>query len=112
VAVPRLAAGGEVTVLDLTEGGVAGDLLALARGGGIDPLVWVLPGDLPRLDLGAGLDGDELADVRACPVPGSGDQGAGPDPAAHAALLGRVLGVLGEGAGLGSLAAALRALAQ
>jgi hypothetical protein len=112
VAVPRLAAGGEVTVLDLTEGGVAGDLLALARGGGIDPLVWVLPGDLPRLDLGAGLAGDELADVLAMAVAGSGDQGAGPDPAADAALLSRVLGVLSEDAGLGSLAAALRALAQ
>ena len=116
VAVPRLAAGGEVTVLDLTEGGVAGDLLALARGGGIDPLVWVLPGDLPRLDLGAGLAGDELADVLAVAVAGSGDQGAtlgaAPDPTADSALLSRVLGVLGADAGMGSLAAALRALAQ
>jgi len=119
VAVPRLAAGGEVTVLDLTEGGVAGDLLALARGGGIDPLVWVLPADLPRLDLGTGLAGDELADVLAVtmagsggPGAGSGGQGAGPDPAADAALLSRVLGVLGDGAGIGPLAAALRALAQ
>ncbi len=99
---PRLAAGGEVTVLDLTEGGVAGDLLALARGGGIDPLVWVLPGDLPRLDLGAGLAGDELADVLAMAVAGSGDQGAGPrsgrrcrpaQPGARRARRGRRAGV-------------------
>ena len=53
IAAPRLAAGGEVTVLDLTEGGVAADLLAVARRSGIDPRVWVLPADLPRLDLGA-----------------------------------------------------------
>ena len=48
----RLAAGGEVTVLDLSEGSVALDLLGFARTSGIDPLVWVLPEDLPRLDLG------------------------------------------------------------
>lgn len=112
IAVPRLAAGGEVTVLDLTEGAVAGDLLALARGGGIDPLVWVLPADLPRLDLGAGLRGEDLAEVLAATVAGSEERGAAGDAARDAALLGRVLGVLGPDAGPGELAAALRALAQ
>ncbi len=61
----RLAAGGQVTVLDLSEGAVAQDLLAMAAGAGADPLVWVLPGDLPRLDLGTGLSGEALADVLA-----------------------------------------------
>jgi hypothetical protein len=127
VAVPRLAAGGEVTVLDLTEGGVAGDLLALARGSGIDPLVWVLPSDLPRLDLGAGLAGEELADVLAVTAAGSGEPGPAADLAADAALLSRVLGALDLGApdlgaldlgapggraGIGPLTAGLRALAQ
>ena len=51
----RLAAGGEITVLDLSEGSVALDLLGFARASGVDPLVWVLPDDLPRLDLGTGL---------------------------------------------------------
>ncbi len=55
IALPRLASGGEVTILDLTEGGVAADLLAVARRLDIDPLVWVLPADLPRLELGTGL---------------------------------------------------------
>ena len=50
IAAPRLAAGGEVTVLDLTEGGVATDLLAVARRAGIAPVVWVLPTDLPQLE--------------------------------------------------------------
>jgi hypothetical protein len=112
VAVPRLAAGGEVTVLDLTEGGVAGDLLALARGSGIEPLVWVLPADLPRLDLGASLAGEELADVLAVTAAGSGEPGPASDPAADAALLSRVLGVLDGTAGIGPLTAGLRALAH
>jgi hypothetical protein len=50
-AVSRMAAGGEITVFDLTGGAVALDLLGFARASGTDPLVWVLPGDLPRLDL-------------------------------------------------------------
>jgi len=112
VAAPRLAAGGEVTVLDLTEGAVAADLLALARSCGIDPLVWVLPADLPRLDLGVGLAVGALADVLAVTVSASDAQGEVADPARDAALLGRVLAVLGPGAGIGSLLAALRALAQ
>ena len=110
IAVPRLAAGGEVTVLDLTEGAVAGDLLALARACGIDPLVWVLPADLPRLDLGSGLAGDALADVLALTVSGCDDSGA--DPARDAALLRQVIAVLGGSPRAGQLAAALRALAQ
>ena len=112
VAAPRLAAGGEVTVLDLTEGAVAGDLLALARSCGINPLVWVLPDDLPRLDLGVGLSADALADILAVTVSASDGQGAAADPARDAALLGRVLAVLGADAGIGPLMAALRALAQ
>lgn len=124
VAMPRLAAGGEVTVLDLTEGTVAADLIALARRSGIGPLVWVLPGDLPRLDLGAGLPGAALADVLALSAAGAGSAGAGsagagaagqepqPDAAHDAAILQRVLEVLGAEAGMAAVSAALRALAQ
>ena len=36
----RLAAGGEVTVLDLSEGAVAQELLAMACEAGVSPLVW------------------------------------------------------------------------
>ena len=62
-AANRLAAGGEITVLDLTEGSVALDLIGFARASGIDPLVWVLPDDLPRLDLGSGQGRDAVADL-------------------------------------------------
>jgi hypothetical protein len=112
VAAPRLAAGGEVTVLDLTEGAVAADLLALARACGIDPLVWVLPADLSRLDLGVGLAAADLADLLAVTISASDDQAGAADPARDAALLSRVLEVLGAGAGISQLLAALRALAQ
>jgi hypothetical protein len=117
IAAPRLSAGGDVTVLDLTEGAVAQDLLAVAAQSGIEPLVWVLPGDLPRLDLGAGLPPGALADVLAATVaaseePGQGEGGPGPSAAADHAILDRVLGVLGDGASLAQVAAAVRVLAQ
>jgi len=101
LAAPRLAAGAEVTVIDLTEGGVAADLLAVARHSGIDPLVWVLPADLPRLELGTRLSADLLADVLARTVSaantGAADATAASgasDVAKDAALLLRILHVL------------------
>ncbi|HTZ29910.1 MAG TPA: hypothetical protein VMC83_38295 [Streptosporangiaceae bacterium] len=116
IAAPRLAAGGDVTVLDLTEGAVAGDLLAVAGRSGIEPLVWVLPGDLPRLDLDTGLDADTRADVLAATV-AAGEQGASAGGTAASApadntILHRILGVLGPEAGIAQITAALRVLAQ
>jgi len=117
IAAPRLSAGGDVTVLDLTEGAVARDLLAVARRSGVQPLVWVLPGDLPRLDLGTGLAAGALADVLAATVaasdePGSGAPGSsGPAPVDNS-ILDRVLGVLGDEASIAQVTAALRVLAQ
>ncbi len=110
IAASRLATGGGVTVLDLTEGGVAEDLLRLAASLGIDPLVWVLPADLPRLDLGLDLSQDALAEVLALTV-AAAEPGVA-DPARDAAMLARVLDVLGPGASMSHLAGALRALAQ
>ncbi len=97
----RLAAGGQVTVLDLSEGAVAQDLLALAGQGGAEPLVWVLPRDLPRLDLGVGLPGAALADVLAVAAASGGDPASAPDPVPDRAILERVAGVLGGQPSLG-----------
>ena len=118
----RLAAGGRVTVLDFSAGAVARDLLAAARASGIDPLVWVLPGDLPRFDLGAGLAGPALADVLAEAATAAGDPAAVTDPAQETAILERIAAVLspvpgGSAAGaagpsIAQLAAGLRVLAQ
>jgi hypothetical protein len=111
----RLAAGGEVTVLDLGEGAVAQDLLRIAASAGADPLVWVLPADLPRLDLGHGLPGGALADVLAVAAAAGGDPASPPDPdtvAQDTAILERIAGVLGDQPSVAELVAGLRALAQ
>jgi hypothetical protein len=108
----RLAAGGEVTVLDLTEGSVALDLIGFARTSGIDPLVWVLPDDLPRLDLGTGLGPAALADVLSLVVSVSDEARSPRDLSLDHAILERVTDVLGAQATVAGVAAALRALAQ
>ena len=94
-AAHRLAAGGEVTVLDLSEGSVALDLLGFARTTGLEPLVWVLPEDLPRLDLGTGLSAAGLADVLSLVVSVTEDQGSTRDLAFDNAILERVIDALG-----------------
>jgi hypothetical protein len=111
-AAPRLAAGGQVTVLDLTEGSVALDLIAFARTSGLEPLVWVLPEDLPRLDLGAGLDGRGLADVLSTVASATEEQGTTRDLSFDNAILERVIDALGGTATVAAVTAALRALAQ
>lgn len=113
-AAHRLAAGGEVTVLDLSGGAVGADLLTVARGCGIEPAVWVLPHDLPRLDLVATLGTEELADVLALAVSVAEDSGSTASLAVDSSILARVMGVLdgGDGVPLAKLVAALRTLAQ
>ena len=96
----RLAAGGEVTVLDLSGAAVAQELLAMAAQAGVSPLVWVLPGDLPRLDLGAGLPPAALADVLASAA-AAGDPASPADPLPDRAILERVARVLGGPPGTG-----------
>jgi hypothetical protein len=119
VAAHRLAAGGEVTVVDLSGGAIAADLVAVARGlavaqADLDPAVWVLPHDLPRLDLTASLGPDELADVLALAVSVAEDKGAASSLAVDSSIIERVLGVLdrGEGVSIARLTAGLRALGQ
>jgi hypothetical protein len=117
IAAPRLAAGGDVTVLDLTEGGVATDLLAVARQTGIGPQVWVLPADLPQLELGTLLPPDLLADVLAQTVsaadgPAGATETRAGDPVRDAALLGCVLQALGVDATMPQLIAGLRLVGQ
>jgi hypothetical protein len=116
VAAQRLAMGGEVTVIDLSGGAVAADLVDLSvAAGGVDPAVWVLPGDLPRLDLASSLSRAELADVLALSVSVAEERSSARELAVDSAILDRVIGTLEGGGGavsLGRVAAALRALAQ
>jgi hypothetical protein len=107
----RLAAGGEVTVIDLSEAPVGLDLLGFARASGIDPLVWVLPDDLPRLGPGPGPD--TLAGVISLTGgDGGDDQASARDLAVDRAIADRVIDVLGAAATVASVAAGLRALAR
>ena len=111
----RLAAGGEVTVLDLGAGAAAQDLVRAAASAGAAPLVWVLPADLPRFDLGRGLLVAALADVLAVAASAGGDPASPPDPSGVAqdtAILERIAGVLGDRPSVAELVAGLRALAQ
>ncbi len=113
-AVHRLAGGGEVTVLDLSGGAVAADLVTVARGCGIEPAVWVLPHDLPRLDLTSSLRTEDLADVLALAVSVAEDKGSTASLAVDSSILERVMSVLDlrDGVSLATLVAALRGLAQ
>ena len=116
VGANRLAAGGEVTVLDLSEGSVGLDLIGFARASGVDPLVWVLPEDLPGLDLGTGLAKDALADLLSQVASVTDEQGSARDLSIETAILERVIDVLAENtqrqATVASVAAGLRALAK
>lgn len=132
----RLATGGEVTVIDLSGGAVAADLASLcadaassaaagstaagsAAGGSAPgdgpPAVWVLPQDLPRLDIAASLPGHELAGVLALSASVAEERRSARDLAIDTAILDRVIGVLDPGAGaigVRRVTAGLRALAE
>lgn len=108
----RLAVGARLTVIDLSEGAVAHDLLRLAADRGDDPLVWVLPADLPRLDATRGLGPEALADVLSLVVSAGEEQGSTRDLSFDNSILERIIEVLGPDATVPRITAALRVLAQ
>ena len=112
IGTARLSAGGEVTVIDLSEGAAAADLISVAQRSGIDPLVWLLPVDLPRLDIAAGLSKEELADVLSLVVNVSEEHASTRNLSYDNSILERVLEVFGGEATIAQVNAALRALAQ
>lgn len=116
-AAPLLDAGGEISVIDLTEAAAGAELARLTGRAGLRSLVYTLPADLPSLDLGTGLAGDELADVLAlAAAAASASHHQSPatqetDPATDCALLERVIAALGADPPIASVTAALRVLA-
>ncbi|HEU5386929.1 MAG TPA: hypothetical protein VFV73_13590 [Streptosporangiaceae bacterium] len=110
-AASQLPAGNEITVLDLTGSAAALDLAGFARATGTDPLTWVLPGDLPRLDLDRGLGRDALAELLSGVAAAAGEPEADRDPSLDHAILERVIDVLGGQPAIAGVAAGLRALA-
>ncbi|WP_460364915.1 hypothetical protein, partial [Actinocorallia lasiicapitis] len=105
----RLADGSQVTVVDLSEGAVAQDLIDLSRE---DPLVWVLPSDLKRLDLGARLAPAAFADVLSQTVNATEAEATVRDVSIDNSILERVIRVLGGAPSIAQITAALRALAE
>jgi hypothetical protein len=79
-ATSQLAASGEITVLDLTGSAVALDLVSFARARGTDPLVWVLPDDLPELNLTGGLSREAQADLWSAVAAAVAEPGPAGDP--------------------------------
>lgn len=112
IGTSRMSTGGELTVLDLSEGAVAGDLVQLSRHLGAHPQVWVLPDDLSRFDLGTDLGREALADVLSLAVGVSEEQSSTRDLSFDNAILERVLRVLHGEVNIRRVTAALRALAQ
>ncbi len=112
----RLAADGEATIVDLTGGAVAADVARLCTAtSAVSPAVWVLPRDLPRLDLAASLSPGELADVLALAARAAEEHSSARDLAVDTAILDRVIEVLDDGTSavpVRRVAAALRTLAQ
>ena len=113
----RLATGGEVTVVDLSGGAVAADLAGLYEAAGEGaPAVWVLPDDLPRLDLATSLAPGDLADVLALSASVAEEHSSARDLAVDTAILDRVIEVLDRAGGgpvqVRRVTAGLRALAQ
>lgn len=105
----RLSAGSQVTVLDLSEGAVAADLLRIASD---EPLVWVLPADLKRLDLGARLGPAALADVLSLTVSATEAESTVRDMSIDNSILERLITALGGTPRISQIAAGLRALGQ
>lgn len=105
-----LEGGSEVTVVDLSENAVAGDLVALRSAR--DRQVWILPEDSPQLDLAAGLDAEALADALALFVSVSENGSQSRHLAVDRAILGQLLEVIGDEASVSQVTAALRVVVQ
>ncbi|GAB3479771.1 hypothetical protein [Nocardiopsis coralliicola] len=108
VGASRLGAGADLTVVDLSGRAVAGDLVALVRRSGVVPRIWVLPADLPRMNLGAGLGAGGRAAVLAAVASAAQPEA---DSGADTALLEGILEAVGAEAGVDAVVGGLRTLA-
>ncbi|WP_067972074.1 hypothetical protein [Nocardiopsis trehalosi] len=107
IGASRLRSGGDLTVVDLSGRAVAGDLASLVKRCGVAPRVWVLPADLPRMNLGTNLGAAQRARILAAVARAPGGRG---DPAADRDLLLGLLEALGPDTNVAALIGGLRAL--
>ncbi|PSK99616.1 hypothetical protein CLV63_103341 [Murinocardiopsis flavida] len=102
-----LRSGGDLTVVDLSGRAVAADLVALTQKSGVMPRIWVLPVDLPRMNLGLNLDTRQRAAILAQVISALDPKS---DLADDNELFDRLLRILGPKAGVAEIIGALRAL--
>ncbi|MFC3518772.1 hypothetical protein ACFPZ0_22655 [Streptomonospora nanhaiensis] len=102
-----LRVGGDLTVVDLSGRAVAGELCSLVKRSAVIPRVWVLPADLPRMNLGTNLGAGPRARILASLACASD---AKADIDADETLLLRIFEVLGPQISIAVLIGGLRAL--
>ncbi|GAA4897474.1 hypothetical protein [Streptomonospora salina] len=107
VGASALRVGGDLTVVDLSGRGTAAELCALVKRSAVVPRIWVLPADLPRMNLGTNVPADRRARILAA-LAGAAD--ATTDTGADEALLLGLLEVLGPQSGVAAVIGGLRAL--
>ncbi|MUL43319.1 hypothetical protein FZ103_19465 [Streptomonospora sp. PA3] len=107
VGASLLRVGGDLTVVDLSGRGTAAELCSLVRRSAVVPRVWVLPADLPRMNLGTNLGAGQRARILASLACASD---AKADIDADETLLLRIFEVLGPQADIATLLGGLRAL--
>ena len=105
-----LQAGGQVTVIDLSEIAVAEELVHLTDAFDLDTEVMNLPQDLPRVDLGETLDHAALIDILTNVVHDADSNARREDWAANAAIIERIVDELGERATPARVIAGLRVI--
>ncbi|MDA0563700.1 hypothetical protein LG943_05040 [Streptomonospora sp. S1-112] len=102
-----LRVGGDLTVVDLSGRAVAGELCSLVKRSAVNPRIWVLPADLPRMTLGTNLGAGPRARILASLACASD---AKADIDADETLLLRIFEVLGPQISIAVLIGGLRAL--
>ncbi len=107
-----LAAGGQVTVLDLTESATAGDLLEIAQTGGLPARLRVLPRDLRDLEEAGQLAPGALVDVLANVVHFAEPDGDRTDWATDSEILRGVIGIVNTRLTVDRVLAGLRVLIE
>jgi len=105
-----LEAGGQVTVIDLSELSTAQEVVDVTRavGGRVD--VRNLPRDLDRLDIGESLDRAALVDILTNVVHDADPNGRREDWAANAAIIDKIAETLGNRASVARIIAGLRVI--
>ncbi len=108
IGASRLRNGGDLTVVDLSGRAVAGDLTSLVKRCAVVPRLWVLPADLPRMNLGTNLEAGQRAHILTSVARAFGAEA---DSEADKALLLHIFEVVGPEANIATVIGGLRALA-